>query len=505
MSRWTRPPGVGDNEGLRRSSQPVPPTRENQVVLSLIFLRKVAAFDELGDDEAETIVRATHVIDRHDMGMVQAGKDAGFVQVSLDILGMGDSFRAWDFDRDGAVEIVIEGKIDPSEPALPKTSEDRVTPDLRGMEKREGFLRILTGGGNSSVEDRFSDSSIALASATIGLRLRRRPHSLIPTLDGKGRNAIPRSVGPSRRDRRPKPWCRRECGGEARSPSSAAGPAWSPRPTRGPRARASRSPAVSGSGDLHAKLGVAHDHAGEHHAGRIVPRLRRAVEPAPHHLLQGRDRRRQRSAVAAASEPARRRADCGRPSAPRRGGAVHILEARVEGVVRVVVLVALHAPVSHVEHPMIRLPLPRRPRLVVTAPRARPGPRTPPGRWDGSSGRSTRGRTADQEGLVVDAEVSPQGRIRSTAARHHSECGGRRGPGVELVEAPPVLQDAEVVDPDRERLRVEQARRSWAMARGRRQRWPTPAAGRRARPRGPRPGSPAGPGRARRPTRASGR
>ena len=30
--------------------------------------RQVAAFDELGDDEAEAVVRATHVIDRHDVG-----------------------------------------------------------------------------------------------------------------------------------------------------------------------------------------------------------------------------------------------------------------------------------------------------------------------------------------------------------------------------------------------------------------------------------------------------
>ena len=40
--------------------------------------RQVAAFDELRDHEAKTIVRATHVVDRHDVGMVQPGEDAGF-------------------------------------------------------------------------------------------------------------------------------------------------------------------------------------------------------------------------------------------------------------------------------------------------------------------------------------------------------------------------------------------------------------------------------------------
>ena len=76
------------------------------------------------------------------MGMVQTGEDSGFVQVRLDILGLGDSFGSGHFDGDRAVEIVIIGQEDLTEPALAQASEDRVTPDLPGMEKREGFLRI---------------------------------------------------------------------------------------------------------------------------------------------------------------------------------------------------------------------------------------------------------------------------------------------------------------------------------------------------------------------------
>ncbi len=49
--------------------------------------RQIAAFDELGDDEAESVFGATHVEDRHDVGMVQLGEDAGFVQKRLHILG----------------------------------------------------------------------------------------------------------------------------------------------------------------------------------------------------------------------------------------------------------------------------------------------------------------------------------------------------------------------------------------------------------------------------------
>ncbi len=40
--------------------------------------RQVTAFDELRDHEAKTILRATHVMNRHDIGMVQPGEDAGF-------------------------------------------------------------------------------------------------------------------------------------------------------------------------------------------------------------------------------------------------------------------------------------------------------------------------------------------------------------------------------------------------------------------------------------------
>jgi hypothetical protein len=80
------------------------------------------------------------------MGVIEAREDAGFVQVRLNVLGLRDPLRAGDFDRDGSVEVVIEGEEDLSEPAPPKASEDRVTPDLRRMEERERDFRLLTGG-----------------------------------------------------------------------------------------------------------------------------------------------------------------------------------------------------------------------------------------------------------------------------------------------------------------------------------------------------------------------
>ncbi len=64
------------------------------------------------------------------MGVVEAGEDAGFVEVCVDILGLRDSIWAGNFDRNRPVEVIVVGKIDPSEPALAQDPEDRVTPDL---------------------------------------------------------------------------------------------------------------------------------------------------------------------------------------------------------------------------------------------------------------------------------------------------------------------------------------------------------------------------------------
>ena len=70
---------------------------------------KIAALDELRHDETESVVGASNVINRHDLGMVQTGEDASFVQVCLHILGLRVSFGAGNFDRNGAVEIIITG------------------------------------------------------------------------------------------------------------------------------------------------------------------------------------------------------------------------------------------------------------------------------------------------------------------------------------------------------------------------------------------------------------
>jgi hypothetical protein len=104
---------------------------------------KIAPLDELGDHEAQAIISSPNVEDRHDMRMVEAGDDAGFIQVSLNIFGLSYPFWSGNFDRNGAVKIIIKGEKDLTETALPKPSKDGVTPNFRAMEERERERRVF--------------------------------------------------------------------------------------------------------------------------------------------------------------------------------------------------------------------------------------------------------------------------------------------------------------------------------------------------------------------------
>src|SRR4051812_39277182 len=48
-------------------------------------LGEVAPLDELGHDEAQTVVGTPDVVNRHNKGMVKTGEDSGFLQVCLNI------------------------------------------------------------------------------------------------------------------------------------------------------------------------------------------------------------------------------------------------------------------------------------------------------------------------------------------------------------------------------------------------------------------------------------
>jgi hypothetical protein len=68
--------------------------------------------------------------------VVQSGEDSGFGEKCLNILGLPDAFGIRHLDGYLAIEVIVMGKIDPPKPTLAQASEDRVTPDLRGIANR---------------------------------------------------------------------------------------------------------------------------------------------------------------------------------------------------------------------------------------------------------------------------------------------------------------------------------------------------------------------------------
>jgi len=63
-------------------------------------------------------------MDQHDVGMVQVGEDSGFNEKRFQILGVSYSLEVRHLDGYRSVEVIIVGKIDPSEPALAQASQD---------------------------------------------------------------------------------------------------------------------------------------------------------------------------------------------------------------------------------------------------------------------------------------------------------------------------------------------------------------------------------------------
>ena len=92
-------------------------------------LRQGAAFDELGDDEAGEVLGAAHVVDGHDVGMVEIGDGAGFGQVGFGVFGSGDEVGVRHLDGDEPLQLLVLRQIDEAETALSQHSFDAVATD----------------------------------------------------------------------------------------------------------------------------------------------------------------------------------------------------------------------------------------------------------------------------------------------------------------------------------------------------------------------------------------
>jgi hypothetical protein len=62
--------------------------RARRIVLDALFQR--AAFDELRDDEEGELVATADVVNGHDVGAIQLGERAGFGEIGVGVLRIGD-------------------------------------------------------------------------------------------------------------------------------------------------------------------------------------------------------------------------------------------------------------------------------------------------------------------------------------------------------------------------------------------------------------------------------
>ena len=77
--------------------------------------RQIGPLDILGDDEERKFRRASHVVNRDDVRMFEAGHGAGFGQIQFGIFGASDPIGVGHLDGDGAMQLFVMGQIDEAE------------------------------------------------------------------------------------------------------------------------------------------------------------------------------------------------------------------------------------------------------------------------------------------------------------------------------------------------------------------------------------------------------
>ena len=93
---------------------------------------QVGAVDELGDDEAGAVLGAAHVVDRHDVGVVEGGDGAGLGQVGFGVFGPADEPAVRHLDGDGPLQLLVVGQVDATEAALAQDPLNPVAADAPG-------------------------------------------------------------------------------------------------------------------------------------------------------------------------------------------------------------------------------------------------------------------------------------------------------------------------------------------------------------------------------------
>ena len=83
-----------------------------------------------------------NVVDRKDVGMVEATRRLGFLLEALQPIGIIQNRRRQDFDRDVAPELVVPGAVDLSHAASAQQADDLVPAQTRSRRQAHG-IRLL--------------------------------------------------------------------------------------------------------------------------------------------------------------------------------------------------------------------------------------------------------------------------------------------------------------------------------------------------------------------------
>jgi hypothetical protein len=104
---------------------------------------QVGSVDVLGDDKAGGFQGTAHVVDRHDVRVVEIGDRPRFAQVGDDIFELLHLLAMRHLDRHESLQLVIESQIDEAKAPFAQEPLNPVTTDLVGYGP-DGALRAGT-------------------------------------------------------------------------------------------------------------------------------------------------------------------------------------------------------------------------------------------------------------------------------------------------------------------------------------------------------------------------
>ena len=164
-----RVPACGRNAGRRPRSPPTGRLPDNRAALFQPFF-EVGPIDKFRDNVTGAVLRAAHIIHRHDAGMVEIGDRPSLGQVRFRIFGLGDQPGVRHLDGDGPVQLLIVSEVDKAEAPLAQHFLDAVATDPLGMLGRcsrhvAGQVSLRWSSVTSTVFDSFTSARALLTHA----------------------------------------------------------------------------------------------------------------------------------------------------------------------------------------------------------------------------------------------------------------------------------------------------------------------------------------------------